>query len=106
MIIEWARARGDDAEIVWRAQQVMLLSGGPHDAHIHVRTACTRDEATFGCINNGPDRPWLHEPPRPIDGSELNASAPNERFNDGVVKMRDYVELSFHERATPGRRGA
>jgi len=62
MLIEWARARGDDPEIIWRAQQVMLLSGGPHDDHIHVRTQCTRDEIALGCVNMMPDRPWMREP--------------------------------------------
>ncbi len=65
LILEWARARGDDPEIIWRAQQVMLLSGGPHDDHIHVRTACTRDEIAAGCTTIGPERSWLRE--RPVD---------------------------------------
>lgn len=67
LLLEWARARGDDPEIIWRAQQVMLLSGGPHDDHIHVRTACTRHEIAAGCTTIGPERSWLRERP-PGDG--------------------------------------
>ena len=63
LLLEWARARGDDPEIIWRAQQVMLLSGGPHDDHIHVRTACTRHEIAAGCTTIGPERSWLRERP-------------------------------------------
>jgi len=33
--------------------------GGPHDDHIHVRTACDADEIGHGCEPFGPERPWL-----------------------------------------------
>lgn len=74
ILLEWARARGEDPELVWRAQQVMLQSGGPHDDHIHVRTACTRDEAALGCTITLPERPWLREPHAEDSDDELVAS--------------------------------
>jgi len=61
LLIEWAVARGESTEMIWRAQQVMLEPhpGGPHDDHIHVRTACDADEIARGCEPSGPARPWL-----------------------------------------------
>ncbi len=67
MLIEWARARGEPDEIVWRAEQLLLEPhpGGAHDDHIHVRTACSTDDIVRGCIPFGPERPWLALPPPP-----------------------------------------
>jgi penicillin-insensitive murein endopeptidase len=61
LLLEWARARGEAGETVWRAQQVLLQPrpGGPHDDHVHVRTACTADEIASGCEWSGPMRAWL-----------------------------------------------
>ncbi len=61
MLVEWARARGEPADIVLRAELVLLEPhpGGPHDDHIHVRTACTLEEEAQGCETGGPVRPWL-----------------------------------------------
>jgi penicillin-insensitive murein endopeptidase len=67
MLLEWATSRGEPLETIARAQQVMLQPnpGGIHDDHIHVRTACSPDEAVAGCENIGPRRPWLsYEEPR------------------------------------------
>jgi len=69
MLLEWAQARGESTDVLWRATQVMLQPnpGGPHDDHIHVRTACDADEIAHGCEPFGPERPWLALP---------NAAAP------------------------------
>ena len=61
MLLEWAIARGEPAFIVARAMDVMLQSGGPHDDHIHVRTACTESEVVTGCERTGPGRAWLDQ---------------------------------------------
>jgi penicillin-insensitive murein endopeptidase len=63
-LLEWAKARGEPTDILWRAAQVMLQPnpGGPHDDHIHVRTACDADEVMHGCEPFGPERPWLTLP--------------------------------------------
>lgn len=71
-LLEWAKARGESTDVLWRAAQVMMQPnpGGPHDDHIHVRTACDADEVMRGCEPFGPERPWLalpHEPPPPSD---------------------------------------
>jgi len=61
LLVEWAIARGEPSDIVWRAQQVMLepRPGGAHDDHLHVRTACDAGEIARGCEPSGPARPWL-----------------------------------------------
>jgi penicillin-insensitive murein endopeptidase len=61
MLLEWALAHGDAAEIIRRAQTVMLQPnpGGVHDDHLHVRTTCSAEEMVAGCETIGPRRPWL-----------------------------------------------
>lgn len=61
LIIEYARARGEDPELVWHAETVLLQPGdsAAHDDHIHLRIACTPDEAVEGCLGGGPYWPWI-----------------------------------------------
>jgi penicillin-insensitive murein endopeptidase len=61
LLTEYARARGESPELIWHAETVMLQPGDslPHDDHLHLRTACTPDEATVGCEGGGPYWPWL-----------------------------------------------
>jgi penicillin-insensitive murein DD-endopeptidase len=65
LLTEYARARGEDPELIWHAEAVMLqpIDSLPHDDHLHVRTACLPDEAVVGCEGGGPYWPWL--PPLP-----------------------------------------
>lgn len=80
MLVEWARARGEPAEIVARAMDVMLQPkpGGVHDDHVHIRTACSPLEIVRGCEPTGPARPWLAAAetasPEPVSTDELVAS--------------------------------
>ena len=64
LLIEHARARGEDDEIIWRAEQVMHQPGDsfPHDDHLHVRIACTPEDQAAGCVDAGPHWPWLTKP--------------------------------------------
>lgn len=61
MLVEWARARGEPTELIWRAETVLLEPhpGGEHDDHIHVRCACSEEDIVHGCEPSGPERPWL-----------------------------------------------
>jgi penicillin-insensitive murein endopeptidase len=61
MLVQWARARGESGETVVRAMEVMLEPhpGGPHDDHVHIRTACSPAELVAGCEHTGPIRPWI-----------------------------------------------
>ena len=76
LIIEYARARGEDPELVWHAESVMQQPGdsSPHDDHLHLRIACTPDEALAGCEGGGPYWPWLPslpDGPSPDDDGAL-----------------------------------
>lgn len=61
MLIEYARARGEDPETLWIAESVLLQPGdsAAHDDHLHLRIACTPDEAVAGCLGGGPYWAWL-----------------------------------------------
>ncbi len=61
LLLEWAVARNEPPYILHRAMDVMLQPhpGGPHDDHVHVRTACTDEEILTGCEPTGPTRPWM-----------------------------------------------
>lgn len=61
LVIEYARARGEDPELVWYAESVLLQPGdsAAHDDHLHLRVACTPEEAVRGCLGGGPYWPWL-----------------------------------------------
>ena len=60
LIIEYARARGEDPELIWRALVVLHQpsNSSSHDDHIHMRLACMPDEMVAGC-SGGPRWPWL-----------------------------------------------
>ena len=79
LITDYARARGEDFELVWHAETVMLQPRDalPHDDHIHLRTACTPDEAVGGCEGGGPYWPWLPALPTapPTESDETLAVA-------------------------------
>lgn len=66
LLIDYALARGEDLELVWHAETVMLQPGDslPHGDHVHMRIACKPEEAVLGCGGGGPHWPWLEELPR------------------------------------------
>lgn len=76
LLVQWARARGERGDTILRAMDVMLEPhpGGPHDDHIHVRTACSPAEEVAGCEPTGPRRAWidaLDRAPDPAAEAEL-----------------------------------
>jgi len=77
-LLQWARARGELTETIFRADSVMAQPsrGGVHDDHIHVRASCSPEELVAGCMATGPRRLWLeYEKPTLDDDSEALASA-------------------------------
>jgi penicillin-insensitive murein endopeptidase len=64
-LIDYALARGEPLDLVYRAQTVMLEPADslPHDDHVHVRIACSPEETQSGCSGGGPYWEWLPEPP-------------------------------------------
>jgi penicillin-insensitive murein endopeptidase len=68
LLMDYARARGEPLELQDRAQTVMLQPRDslPHDDHLHLRIACSPEEAQAGCSGGGPYWEWLPAlPPSP-----------------------------------------
>lgn len=65
LLIQHALAAGDDAELIWRAENALLEPADslPHDDHLHVRVACSPDAAVQGCEGGGVSWAWLPSPP-------------------------------------------
>jgi penicillin-insensitive murein DD-endopeptidase len=66
LLMDYARARGEPLELQYRAQTVMMQPGDslPHDDHLHLRIACSPDEAQAGCSGGGPYWEWLPALPK------------------------------------------
>lgn len=69
LLVDYALARGEPLELVLQAESVMLEPGDsmPHDDHVHLRIACTADEALGGCLGGGPHWEWLPPLPSPLE---------------------------------------
>ncbi|MBW2457104.1 MAG: penicillin-insensitive murein endopeptidase [Deltaproteobacteria bacterium] len=67
LLIEHARARGEDDELVWHAQNLLRQPGdsSAHDDHIHMRIACAPAELASGCRGGGYYWPWF-PPVQPV----------------------------------------
>lgn len=65
LLIDYALARGEPSELVYRAQTVLVEPGDslPHDDHIHLRVACDPEATVQGCEGGGPHWSWLPPPP-------------------------------------------
>jgi penicillin-insensitive murein endopeptidase len=72
LVIDHARAEGEDSELIWRAENVMMqpLEGLPHDDHLHLRIACPPQTPVQGCEGGGPHWSWLASPPR-LESSDV-----------------------------------
>jgi penicillin-insensitive murein endopeptidase len=81
LLMDYARARGEPLELQYRVQTVMLQPGDslPHDDHLHLRIACSPEEAQAGCSGGGPYWEWL--PPLP-EGRELDQALLEEIASD------------------------
>lgn len=75
LIVDYARARGEPLDLIWHAETIMQQPRGaaPHDDHVHVRLACTQDQAASGCVDAGPHWDWLPALPvlPTLDGAAL-----------------------------------
>jgi penicillin-insensitive murein endopeptidase len=65
MLLDYAVAQSEDAELVQRAQDVMLQppESLPHDDHLHLRIACSPEASVQGCEGGGPHWSWLAPSP-------------------------------------------
>lgn len=64
LLIDYARARGEDPELIWRAETVLLQpkDSSPHADHFHMRIACSEAELNAGCVGP-PYWQWVPQPP-------------------------------------------
>ncbi len=100
LLTEWARARGEPTETIFRAERLMLQPGPPaetHDDHLHVRTGCDAAEIARGCEPTGPVRPWI----RAANRREVAAPAPS-----GGGRRDDRARALSAARAGRSRSGA
>jgi penicillin-insensitive murein endopeptidase len=86
-LIDHARALGEPEELVWRAETVMLQPSDslPHDDHVHLRIACSPEEAIAGCSGGGPRWEWLppYAPVHPLSAQDWDEIARDDPFDLG-----------------------
>jgi penicillin-insensitive murein endopeptidase len=92
LLIDYARARGESLELIWRAETMLLEPGdsSPHDDHVHVRIACSAEEEAAGCEGGGPRWEWLESLP-PL--GELDALALSEIARDDPFGLETSAQL-------------
>jgi penicillin-insensitive murein endopeptidase len=92
LLVDYALARGEDLDVIWHAQTVMLEPGDstPHDDHIHMRVACTPEEAVSGCEGGGPHWQWLPDRPTltPLDEAGLIEIARDDPLEPAIAAER------------------
>lgn len=86
LLVQHARALGEPATLVWRAEQLLHQprDSAPHDDHMHVRIACTTAEMPQGCEGGGPHWPWF---PQVSPWDNLGADSLTAIASDGPVPM-------------------
>jgi penicillin-insensitive murein endopeptidase len=91
MMVEWALARGDSAEVIDKALSVMAQPspGGVHDDHVHVRTTCSPEETVAGCEPIGPHRSWLSYELAPVADSDEDLALALFQPLGGVAAAND-----------------
>jgi penicillin-insensitive murein endopeptidase len=97
IITEYARARGEDFELIWHAETVMRQPADslPHDDHLHLRTACTPEEVAIGCEGGGPYWPWL--PALPSDEPDESDDASSSRLLAPIHTESEQAKATFVE---------
>lgn len=82
LIIDYARARGEEPALVWHAETVLLQPGDSlaHDDHLHFRLSCSPEDAVRGCDSGGPHWDWLPSLPslEALDDDTLAAIAADD----------------------------
>jgi len=88
LLIDHARALGEPDSLVWQAETVMLEPSDSlrHDDHVHLRIACSPEEAVSGCSGGGPRWQWLppNEPLRPLDWDQIARDDPFDLSERGL----------------------
>jgi penicillin-insensitive murein endopeptidase len=91
LLVDYARARGEDPALLWRAETTMLQPGdsAAHDDHVHLRIACSGEDAVHGCIGGGPHWEWLAPWPElgPLPPAWLEQVAHDDPFEFGDLPV-------------------
>ena len=98
LLMDYALARGEPLELLYRAQTVMLQPGDslPHDDHLHLRIACSPDEIQSGCSGGGPYWEWL--PALPPETPQLDAALLEQIADDEPLEPLEPAPLASGER--------
>ncbi|MEI9954254.1 MAG: penicillin-insensitive murein endopeptidase [Pseudomonadota bacterium] len=84
LLIDRARALGEPDWLVWQAETVMLEPSDSlrHDDHVHLRIACSPEEAVAGCSGGGPRWQWLppYQPVRLLEAQDWEEIAKDDPF--------------------------
>lgn len=85
LLIDHARALGEPDALVWQAETVMLEPSDSlrHDDHVHLRIACSPEEAVAGCSGGGPRWQWLppNGPVQPLEPRDWDEIAKDDPFD-------------------------
>ena len=85
LLIDHARALGEPDALVWQAETVMLEPSDSlrHDDHVHLRIACSPEEAVSGCSGGGPRWQWLpaYEPVHRLQARDWEEIAKDDPFD-------------------------
>jgi penicillin-insensitive murein endopeptidase len=85
LLIDHARALGEPDALLWQAETVMLQPSDSlrHDDHVHLRIACSPEEANAGCSGGGPRWQWLppYTPVRPLNAQDWAEIARDDPFD-------------------------
>jgi penicillin-insensitive murein endopeptidase len=85
LLIDHARALGEPDSLVWQAETVMLEPSDSlrHDDHVHLRIACSPEEAVAGCSGGGPRWQWLppYQPVHPLQAQDWAEIAKDDPFD-------------------------
>jgi penicillin-insensitive murein endopeptidase len=84
LLIDHARALGEPDALIWQAETVMLEPSDSlrHDDHVHLRIACSPEEAVAGCSGGGPRWQWLppNAPVRALEARDWDEIAKDDPF--------------------------
>jgi penicillin-insensitive murein DD-endopeptidase len=85
LLIDHARALGEPDSLIWHAETVMLEPSDSlrHDDHVHLRIACSPEEAVSGCSGGGPRWEWLppYSPAHALDAKDWFEIAQDDPFD-------------------------
>jgi penicillin-insensitive murein DD-endopeptidase len=91
LLIDHARALGEPDTLIWHAETVMTEPRDSlrHDDHVHLRIACSPDEAVSGCSGGGPRWDWLAPEPalHPLDAEDWAEIARDDPFQVGDAPL-------------------